>query len=86
MIEDQGLLDEVEKVGKRLADAVGSEPDVTSVRGRGLLIGADLATDSAAAVVDAARATGFLLNNTGPATLALRASAGPHRRRRGRLR
>ncbi len=69
VIEEQGLLDEVEKIGKRLADAVGAEPEVTTVRGQGLLIGADLASDDAAAVVDAARAAGFLLNNTGPATL-----------------
>jgi acetylornithine/N-succinyldiaminopimelate aminotransferase len=69
VIEEQGLLEEVENVGKRLADTVGAEPDVTSVRGRGLLIGAELASDNAAAVVDTARARGFLLNNTGPGTL-----------------
>ena len=69
VIGDEGLLEEVEKVGKRLADAVGAEPEVATVRGRGLLIAADLADDDAAAVVDAARAAGFLLNNTGPATL-----------------
>jgi acetylornithine aminotransferase len=69
VIEEQGLLEEVEKVGKRLADTIGAEPDVTSVRGRGLLIGAELATDNAAAVVDIARTRGFLLNNTGPGTL-----------------
>jgi len=69
VIEDQGLLDEVEKVGKRLTDAIVAEHEVTTVRGRGLLIGADLSSDNAAAVVDAARAKGFLLNNTGPATL-----------------
>jgi acetylornithine aminotransferase len=69
VIGDEGLLEEVEKVGKRLADAVGAEPEVTTVRGRGLLIAADLAHDDAAAVVDSARAAGFLLNTTGPATL-----------------
>ena len=69
VIGDDGLLEEVEKVGKRLADAIGAEPEVTTVRGRGLLIAADLAHDEAAAVVDSARAAGFLLNNTGPATL-----------------
>jgi acetylornithine aminotransferase len=69
VIEEHGLLEEVEKVGKRLTDTVGAEPDITSVRGRGLLIGAELASDNAAAVVDTARARGFLLNNTGPGTL-----------------
>jgi acetylornithine/N-succinyldiaminopimelate aminotransferase len=69
VIEDQGLLEEVEKVGKRLSDAVAADPAVTTVRGRGLLIGADLDGDDAAAVVDAGRSAGFLLNNTGPATL-----------------
>jgi acetylornithine/N-succinyldiaminopimelate aminotransferase len=69
VIKEQGLLEEVERVGKRLADTVGAEPDITTVRGRGLLIGAELASDNAAAVVDNARARGFLLNNTGPGTL-----------------
>ena len=69
VIEDEGLLEEVEKVGKRLSDAVAADPAVTDVRGRGLLIGADLDADDAAAVVDAGRSAGFLLNNTGPATL-----------------
>jgi acetylornithine/N-succinyldiaminopimelate aminotransferase len=69
VIKEQGLLEEVERVGKRLADTVGAEPDITTVRGRGLLIGAELASDDAAAVVDNARARGFLLNNTGPGTL-----------------
>jgi acetylornithine aminotransferase len=69
VIEGQGMLEEVEKVGKRLSDAITAVPEVTTVRGRGLLIGADLDSGDAPAVVDAGRAAGFLLNNTGPATL-----------------
>jgi acetylornithine aminotransferase len=69
VIDGQGMLEEVEKVGKRLSDAITAVPEVTTVRGRGLLIGADLDSGDAPAVVDAGRAAGFLLNNTGPATL-----------------
>ncbi|WP_248581514.1 acetylornithine transaminase [Nocardioides sp. InS609-2] len=65
----EGLLDHVEFTGKRLADAVAAAPEVTSVRAAGLMIGADLDADIAAAVVDAGREAGFILNNTGPRTL-----------------
>ncbi len=64
-----GLLDHVELTGKRLADAVSAAPEVVGVRAAGLMIGADLDSDLAAAVVDAGREAGFILNNTGPRTL-----------------
>ncbi len=68
-IVHEGLLDHVEFTGKRLADAIAAAPEVTGVRAAGLMIGADLDADIAAAVVDAARGRGFILNNTGPHTL-----------------
>ncbi len=68
-IVHEGLLDHVEITGKRLADAIAAAPEVTGVRAAGLMIGADLDDDIAAAVVDAGREAGFILNNTGPHTL-----------------
>ena len=73
LMQRHGLEADLAAVGRVIGEgpelAVGTEPDVTTVRGRGLLIGADLTTDNAAAVVDAGRAAGFLINNTGPATI-----------------
>ena len=42
---------------------------ITTVRERGLMLAFDLSTESAAAVVNAARERGVLLNNTGPSTV-----------------
>ncbi len=68
-IERDGLLEHVEHVGRRLADALADQPCVTEVRGRGLMLAADLDAEDAAAVVDAGRDAGYLLNATGPSTL-----------------
>ena len=68
-IERDGLLEHVERVGKRLADALADQPVVTEVRGHGLMLAADLDAEDAAAVVDAGRDAGYLLNATGPSTL-----------------
>ncbi|WP_107767410.1 acetylornithine transaminase [Nocardioides terrigena] len=68
-IEHDGLLEHVEHVGKRLADALADQPAVTEVRGHGLMLAADLDAEDAAAVVDAGRDAGYLLNATGPSTL-----------------
>jgi acetylornithine aminotransferase len=64
-------------VGAVLADGLRGTAGVGEVRQHGLLIGADLAVPEGAgapfgpAVVDAARAAGFIVNATGPATLRL---------------
>ena len=68
-IAAEGLLDQVERTGKRLADAVAEAPEVAAVRGAGLMIGADLHADLGPAVVEAGREAGFILNSTGPRTL-----------------
>ena len=68
-IERDGLLEHVEHVGKRLADALSEQPFVTEVRGHGLMLAADLDAEDAPDVVAAARDAGYLLNATGPATL-----------------
>jgi acetylornithine/N-succinyldiaminopimelate aminotransferase len=65
-VEREGLLDEVALRGKQLTEALVAEQAVSAVEGRGLLLGAQLVDDRAAAVVARAQDAGFLLNNTGP--------------------
>lgn len=76
VIEDQDLLGHAAAVGEHAASALEALEDVAAVRQQGLLIGVDLAQETpdeavAPAVVGAARAAGFILNATGPATLRL---------------
>lgn len=68
-IEKEGLLEAAVARGDQLSRAVLSAPEVTAVEGRGLLLGAQLASETAAAVVARGQERGFLLNNTGPARL-----------------
>ncbi len=67
-IEKEGLLEAVVARGAQLTEAILGGP-VTDVEGQGLLLGAQLADETAAAVVARAQEHGFLLNNTGPARL-----------------
>ncbi|HEY3529966.1 MAG TPA: acetylornithine transaminase [Nocardioides sp.] len=69
-IDDDGLLEHAGVLGERIRAGVADDPRVTSVRGRGLLIGIDVAVD-APRVVSAARTGGFIVNATGPHTLRL---------------
>ena len=69
-IVDEGLLDRAASLGERLREGVTGHPEVTRVRGRGLLIGIDVTAD-AARVVTAARDHGFIVNATGPHTVRL---------------
>ncbi|WP_028927392.1 acetylornithine transaminase [Pseudonocardia acaciae] len=72
-IEKDGLLGQVDRVGKELAagvDALG-HPLVGSVEGAGLLIGIGLTAPAAPAALAAARDAGFLINNTAPDRLRL---------------
>ena len=69
-IENEGLLARVTDLGERLLTGLAHDPRVTGARGRGLLIGLDVAVD-APAVVAAARAHGFIVNATGPHTVRL---------------
>lgn len=64
-----GLMEDVRRVGKRLADELAAPDEVVEVRGAGLMLAVDLAGKHAAAVVAAGRDAGFLLNATGPSTL-----------------
>jgi acetylornithine/N-succinyldiaminopimelate aminotransferase len=67
-IESEGLLGQADRVGKELAsgvDALG-HPLVDHVSGAGLLIGIGLTAPASAAVANAAREAGFLVNNAVP--------------------
>jgi acetylornithine aminotransferase len=68
-IEKEGLLEAALERGDQLRAVLSSVDQVTDVEGRGLLLGAQLAEETAAAVVTRAQERGFLLNNTGPARL-----------------
>ena len=68
-IEKEGLLEAAIVRGDQLRAILTSVDRVTGVEGRGLLLGAQLAEETAAAVVARAQERGFLLNNTGPARL-----------------
>jgi acetylornithine aminotransferase len=70
-IESQGILEHVRQVGAVVAAALRELDFVTGVRQYGLLIGFDLATDTAPAVVRAALDAGFIINAPGPHTLRL---------------
>ena len=78
-IESQGILANVATVGERLRDRLAALPEVSEARGRGLLVGFDLALPAgvpdganlAAAVVNAALEAGFIVNAPGPRTLRL---------------
>ncbi len=65
-IEDEDLLEHVTVLGQKLRDGLAADPRVTEVRGEGLLIGLDLASDASADVVAAAQRAGFIVNNPTP--------------------
>src|SRR5690606_31368400 len=67
-IAEDGLLDHVESVGKRLSDgiAVLEHPLIADVRGAGLLIGIGLTHPVAPQVEARARAAGYLVNPAKP--------------------
>ncbi|MCX0274500.1 acetylornithine transaminase [Nocardia zapadnayensis] len=72
-LEDDGLLEHVESVGKRLSDgiAVLEHPLIADVRGAGLLIGIGLTTPVAPRVEARARAAGYLVNPAKPDVIRL---------------
>jgi acetylornithine/N-succinyldiaminopimelate aminotransferase len=70
-IEADGLLEKVTVLGQKLRDGLAADPRVTEVRGEGLLIGLDLASDSSAEVFAAALAAGFIVNNPTPRRIRL---------------
>jgi acetylornithine/N-succinyldiaminopimelate aminotransferase len=67
-IEKEGLLETVVSRGEQLRTILAAGDGVRT-EGRGLLVGAQLPAETAAAVVARGQDRGFLLNNTGPARL-----------------
>lgn len=65
-IEQRDLLANCQEQGERLREGLTALPGVTGVRGRGLLLGAELAKDNAAEVNDAALEHRLLTNNVRP--------------------
>jgi acetylornithine/N-succinyldiaminopimelate aminotransferase len=70
-IETDDLLEHVTVLGQKLRDGLAADPRVTEVRGEGLLIGLDLATESSAEVAAAALKAGFIINNATPSRIRL---------------
>ena len=68
VIEAEGILANVEAVGKQLADGIAAigHPLLAGVRGSGLWLAAVLTADKSAVVCDVARARGFLVNPVQP--------------------
>lgn len=73
IIERDGLLDRVLRVGDALATAISGlgHPGIVAVRGRGLLRGVVLAHEIAPAVADAALDAGYVINAPRPNVLRL---------------
>ena len=65
-IEQRDLLANCREQGERLREGLAALPGVIGVRGRGLLLGAELAEDNAAEVNDAALEHRLLTNNVRP--------------------
>ncbi|MEU1982832.1 acetylornithine transaminase [Nocardia sp. NPDC019395] len=72
-IADEGLLEHVESIGKRLSDgiAVLEHPLIADVRGAGLLLGIGLTHPVAPQVEARARAAGYLVNPAKPDVIRL---------------
>ncbi|ANH39471.1 Acetylornithine aminotransferase [Nocardioides dokdonensis FR1436] len=70
-IEEDGLLEHVRRAGERLREGLAADARVTEVRGEGLLIGLDLVSETAAAVVEAAQRAGFIVNMPTPSRIRL---------------
>jgi len=71
VIVDDGLLAAATERGRHLAEGLAAADGVVHVRGRGLLLGVQLADTSAAAVSRAALEAGFIVNDVSPDTVRL---------------
>ena len=70
-IEAEGLLERAGALGARLATELAAHPQVSHVRGRGLMLGVVLTSPIAKSVEAEARARGVLINATGPSVIRL---------------
>jgi acetylornithine/N-succinyldiaminopimelate aminotransferase len=69
VIDDPELLARVGSLGERLADGLRALPGVVTVRGRGLMVAADVEVDARAVVSRALSDERLIVNATGPGTL-----------------
>ncbi len=69
VIDDEALLTRVQELGARLAEGLRAMPDVAAVRGRGLMVGADIAGDAPDAARRLLGEQRLICNATGPRTL-----------------
>jgi 4-aminobutyrate aminotransferase-like enzyme/Ser/Thr protein kinase RdoA (MazF antagonist) len=70
VVDDYGLIAHADRVGHMLRSELhalaGRRPEIVDVRGRGLLVGVELAGGDAGVVVDRMRERGVLIGRTGP--------------------
>jgi len=71
VMEEMDVPERARRAGARLSDALARVPGVVGVRGAGLLIGAELDTPVAPAVVTAALSAGLVVNAPRPDTIRL---------------
>jgi acetylornithine/succinyldiaminopimelate/putrescine aminotransferase len=69
VIDDEALLDSVRALGERLVEGLRELPRVKTVRGRGLMVAADVDADAPALVRRALGEQRLVMNATGPGTL-----------------
>ena len=69
VLDDDALLRSVQEHGARLAEGLRDLPGVTAVRGRGLMVAADVAADAPDLARRALLEQRLVINATGPATL-----------------
>jgi acetylornithine/N-succinyldiaminopimelate aminotransferase len=69
VIDDPALLASVRTLGERLLEGLRDLPGVVSVRGRGLMVAADVEADAPALVRRALAEQRLVINATGPGTL-----------------
>jgi predicted acetylornithine/succinylornithine family transaminase len=71
VLDDAALLARVSELGARLAEGLRDLPQVTAVRGRGLMLAADVSGDAPALARAALLEHRLVINATGPQTLRL---------------
>jgi acetylornithine/N-succinyldiaminopimelate aminotransferase len=69
VLSDPALLASVRELGERLAEGLREIPAVETVRGRGLMVAADVRADAPAAALAALLEQRLVVNATGPRTL-----------------
>jgi acetylornithine/N-succinyldiaminopimelate aminotransferase len=69
VLDDPALLERVDELGALLQDSLADLPHVQSVRGRGLMVAAEVDTDAPEIARRALLEQALVINATGPSTL-----------------